>query len=71
MGKLSPIERSFVKLIEMITKGFNDIADNLVSGYELQIKTIKKVSDLETRIGELETNILQLRETIDEMFQAR
>ena len=71
MGKLNPLERSFVKLLEMMTKGFNNISDNIILAFELEIATIQKANSLETRIEELETNILQLRETLDKMFQAR
>lgn len=71
LGKLSPIEESFVKLLEMINEGFNNVFDHLTVGYELEITTIQRVKTLEKRMGELETNILQIRETLDELFQAR
>lgn len=71
LGELSPTMKAFIRLLEVMTKGFNDISDNLVLGFELQITTIKKVKSLETKIEELETNILQLSETLDKLYQAR
>jgi len=71
LGKLSPIEKIFVRVLDVMMQGFNDISDNLIIGYELQIATIKKANSLEKRIKELENNVLQLRETLDTMFQAK
>ena len=71
MGKLNPMEKSFVELLEVIAKGFNDVSDCIVLAYEVEINTIQRINSLETRIEELETNIQLLRETLDKLYQAR
>jgi len=55
----------------MMSDGFKRVWDYLYGSVEIQIHTVQKVGNLETKIKELEDNILQLRQTLDKMVQDR
>ena len=71
LGKLEPMEKSVLSVIEAMYDGFKSVWEDIYSSFELQLQTISRVSNLETRVSELETNILQLRQTLDKMVQDR
>jgi len=69
--KLGPLEKSFIGLFEMIENDSKRRSNNFIRFVEIDAKLIQRVQNLEKRIEELENNILQLRETLDKLFQAR
>jgi len=71
LGKLSSVDKSFVKIVEMMTKGFKNLGDDIIGVFERQIKMVQKVNNLEKKLKDLETNILDLRLTLDKMAQDR
>jgi uncharacterized protein YceH (UPF0502 family) len=71
LSKLNPQGKAFLGIYEMMIDESQRIWNDLARSAEQQIRTNQKVSNLEARIGELEDNILQLRETLDRMVQDR
>ena len=71
LQKLTPIQDNFLSLQELVMVGFNSVWDELLASLQYQINTAKILKNLETKIEELETNILQLRQTLDKMVQDR
>ena len=71
LGKLSPIEGGFLSVIEVMFDGFKNIWDDIFTGFELQLQSIQRISNLEAKMKELEDNILQLRQTLDRMIRDR
>ena len=71
LGKLSPSDESFLKVVEMMMRGFKNIGDDILTLYGQQFKISQRADNLEKRMQELENNILQLRLTLDRMAQDR
>ena len=71
LGKLSPSDKRFLNIVELMFKGFKNLWDDIISSFEAQMHTNQRVSNLEKKIQELENNILQLRLTLDRMAQDR
>ena len=71
LGKLSSRDEDFVSLLEFSFRGFEVLLNMLVEVRKQQIRIDHTTSNLRTRMEKLETNILQLRETLDKLFEAR
>ena len=66
--QLSTTDEGFLQLLEFMIKGFNNAWDDITTNCEVQLATIKRVNNIETKINELETNVQQIREALDEEF---
>ena len=71
LRKLAPIQIGIVGIFEMMIDESQKVWNEITNACKQQIHTNQKISNLEKRIEELENNILQLRETIDKLFQAK
>ena len=71
LGKLNPIEKDILTLVEWMINGFKNFSDHITTAYEIQVRTTQRIESVETKIEELENNILQLRQTLDRMVQDR
>ena len=71
LQKLSPQQLAFVGIYELMIDESQKIWNEISNSCGQQIRTNYKVSNLETKIKELENNILQLRQTLDRMVQDR
>ncbi len=68
-GQLTQTEKDMLWIIEYVIDGFKNSWDDIVSTLKLQLQTTKRVSSLETKMSEIESNVLQLRQTLDRMVQ--
>lgn len=71
LQKLNRTDEALLKLAEFMIDGFKNLGDDVYGALEQQIRINQRVSSLDARMKELENNILQLRETLDKLFQAR
>jgi len=68
-GKLSELEENTLRLAEMTLGLFKNAWEDIMDSLRLQLNSIQRISSLETKVSELEKNILQLRQTLDRMVQ--
>jgi len=69
--KLNPEGKASLAIYEMMIDESQRIWNDLARSAEQQIRTNQKISNLETKMKELENDILQLRLTLDKMAQDR
>ena len=71
MQKLNKIQESLIGLVSIMVGGFKEVENKLFTFAEREIRTTQILSNLATKIKELENDILQLRQTLDRMVQDR
>ena len=68
-SQLNQTDKDMLRLFEHMYYGFKNAWDDIIDSLGLQLSSIQRISSLETRVSDLETNILQLRQTLDKMVQ--
>ena len=69
--KPNPQANAIVAIYEMMIDESHTIWNELYRSVKRQISTNQKISNLETKVSEIEKNVTQLRQTLDRMYQDR
>lgn len=62
LSKLNEVEDSFLKVIEMMFKGFKSVWDDIIPIYEQQLHMTKKIANLENEVKELKQTLDKLHD---------
>jgi hypothetical protein len=68
-GKLSQKDSEFLYLMEFVIKGFKNHGNDIITAFENQVKYRNAVNNLNIKVDKMEKELLQLRLTLDKMFQ--
>ncbi len=69
--RLTATQKDILKVFEVSMNGLKTVWDDIIKAYEIILNSVQRINGLETRVSELENNILQLRKTLDKMVQDR
>lgn len=70
-GQLSKKDSEFLFLMEFVIKGFKNHGNDIITAFENQVRFNEAFNNLKTKVNDLEEQILQLRKTLDRMYQDR
>jgi len=70
-GQLSKKDSEFLFLMEFVIKGFKNHGNDIITAFENQVRFTEAFNNLKTKVNDLEEQILQLRKTLDRMYQDR
>lgn len=70
-GQLSQKDNEFLFLLEFVIKGFKNHGNDIITAFENQVRFSEAVNNLHAKIIDLEHEIIQLKKTLDKMYQDR
>lgn len=70
-GQLSQRDDEFLVLMEFVIKGFKNHGNDIITAFENQVKFNHTITEMQSRITNLEKQINQLQKTLDRMYQDR
>jgi len=70
-GQLSQRDDEFLVLMEFVIKGFKNHGNDIITAFENQVKFNQTITEIQSRIMNLEKQINQVQKTLDRMYQDR
>jgi hypothetical protein len=70
-GQLNQRDDDFLVLMEFVIKGFKNHGNDIITAFENQVRFNQTIAEMQTKIAELEKQIIQIKITLDQMYQDR
>jgi hypothetical protein len=70
-GQLSQKDNELLFLLEFVIKGFKNHGNDIITAFENQLRFTEALNNLQTKLVDTEQEILQLKNTLDKMYQDR
>jgi len=67
-GQLSPKDDEFLVLMEFVIKGFKNHGSDIITAFENQVRFTEALTNMQSKMTNLEEQIRQLRITLDKMY---
>ncbi|MFA5364910.1 MAG: hypothetical protein WC325_06995 [Candidatus Bathyarchaeia archaeon] len=64
-GQLSPKDSDFLFLMEFVITGFKNHGNDILTAFENQVRFTEAINNLQTKVGELEEEIRQIKQAIN------
>jgi len=70
-GQLSQRDDEFLVLMEFVIKGFKNHGNDIITAFENQVRFNETITEMQSKITNLEKQINLLQTTLDRMYQDR
>lgn len=70
-GQLSQKDNELLFLLEFVIKGFKNHGNDIITAFENQLRFTEALNNLQAKLVDTEQEILQLKNTLDKMYQDR
>ncbi len=70
-GQLNQKDNEFLFLLEFVIKGFKNHGNDIITAFENQVRFSEAVNNVQAKLIDLEHQIMQLKKTLDKMYQDR
>lgn len=70
-GQLSQKDNELLFLLEFVIKGFKNHGNDIITAFENQVRFTEALNNLQAKLVDTEKEILQLKNTLDKMYQDR
>jgi hypothetical protein len=70
-GQLSQKDNELLFLLEFVIKGFKNHGNDIITAFENQLRFTEALNNLQAKLVDTEKEILQLKNTLDKMYQDR